>query len=198
MKDNPFKSIILCIIGGITLGTLIGVLGSFKVISQECFNAVSTITIWICLGLIVLIIDLFCLHGLLRPLLNQYIDRKGVLGAGIIENVTKIPHPNHIGMDSWVQEVRYSITISYIVNMKKYKKEFPPTILISKRELYPQTIEERNEVHIKYIKNIPSLSIIDVDILKCGAKDEQNEVRIWISIISIMITLAYVIAIIMS
>jgi hypothetical protein len=80
---------------------------------------------------------------------------------------------------------------------KKYRKEYSPTSLTSKRELYPQTIEVGAEIPIKYYKNAPFFSLIDVELIKEGIRKEQKNSKINFIMLPIIITMVYVIALIM-
>ena len=189
--------ILIWIISGALIGSFIGALGLAGVISGDKMMTITKVTIEICLGLIVLIIDLLFIWGLCQPFLRKYIDDKGEKAVGMIEDVREIPRPDQLGVDEWIRKVRYSYSICYKANDKDYSKKFPPTHLTSKREMYPLTLEEGQEVAIKYLKRIPTLSVIDIDKLKEGWRNEHKNDRIHLIMIPSMLTAMYITAIIM-
>lgn len=197
MNKKPIISIMLWIIGGMIIGSFIGALGYYRVLPENVYNTLSSFTIRLCIGLIVLIVDLLCAWGLIRPIVNKYIDNHGESTTGYIDNVVTLTKPDQLQADDWIKQSRYSFTISYEVNQKKYTKEFPPTILTSKRELYPHNIDQGNSIELKYLKSNPKLSIINLDVLKKGAAFESENVRIHLIFIPLIITVIYIIGLIM-
>lgn len=197
MKKKPIISIILWIIGGMIIGSFIGLLGYYRVLPENVYDTLSNFTIRLCIGLIVLIVDLLCAWGLIRPIINKYIDNHGESTTGCIDNVVSLTKPDQLQLDDWIKQSRYSFTVSYEVNNKKYTKEFPPTILTSKRELYPHNIDQGNSIEIKYLKNNPKLSIINIDMLKKGAFSEAENSRIHLIFIPLITTVTYIIGLIM-
>lgn len=195
MKKSPLKIILIWIITGMLIGTVIGIIGVLGNIPREKFLSATSIVIRVCLGVIVLLIDLLCVWGTLRPFFIQYIDRNSEKVTGKIEDITVIPHPSQLGEDSWVQKALFAFTVSYEVNSKKYRKEYSPTCLTSKQELYPQIIEVGEDIPIRYYKKAPQFSLIDIDLLKTRLRIEQNNARIYFVTIPIILTLIYVIAI---
>jgi hypothetical protein len=179
------------------IGSLIGAIGVLGLVPKEYYLSATNTIINLCVGAIVLIIDFFCIIALLRPIFNNYIDKNGIKTKGKIEDFSVIPHPKQIGEDEWGQKARYAFIISYMAKSKKYRKEYSPTCLISKRELYPQTIEVGEEIPIKYYKNAPYFSLIDVELIKEGIRKEQINFKINFIMLPIIITLVYVIALIM-
>lgn len=198
MKNNsPFKMIILWITIGAVIGSLIGILGLSGIIPADKMMSITSITIKVCIGLIVLIIDLLFAWGLCQPFLRKYISDHGEETVGLIEYIREIPRPDQLDVDEWIRKVRYSCTIRYKGNKKEYSKEFPPSHLTSKRELYPLALEEGQEIAIKYLKRIPSLSIIYVDKWIEGWQNETKNDRIHLIMIPSIITALYITAIIM-
>lgn len=195
--SNTFKMIVKFIIAGAVIGSVIGVMGLAGMIPGNKLESVTEITIKICIGLIVLIIDLLFAFGLCQPLIRGYIDKHGEQTNGVIEYVKEIPRPDQIGLDEWVRKVRYSLTVKYNAASKEYRKEFPPTHLTSKRELYPLSFEEGNEIPVKYLKRTPMLSLLDLDILKNAWNSESQTSRIHLLMIPLIITTMYIIAVIM-
>lgn len=196
MKKSPIKIILIWIVTGILIGTFIGLIGVFGHIPKDHFLSATNMIIRICLGAIVVLVDSLCIWALLRPIILQWIDRKGERAVGRIENITVIPRPNQLGEDDWVQKARFAFVVSYEVDSKKYCKEYSPTCLTSRQELYPQIIEIGEYMPIKYCKKAPKLSLIDIDLLKTGLRNEQNNARVYFIVIPIMITLAYVVSLI--
>jgi hypothetical protein len=197
MRKNYFKTILIWVVAGVMIGTLIGVIGASGLISKEHYFSATNIIIKLCIGAIVMIIDLFCIYALLRPTFSNYIDKNGEKTKGKIEDFTVISHPNQIGEDEWVQKARYAFIISYEVNSKKYRKEYSPTCLTSKRELYPQVIEIGENIPIKYYKNVPYFSLIDIAQIKEETKKEQKNSKLNFIMLPIIITVVYIIALIM-
>lgn len=196
MKKNPIIITLIWIITGILIVTLIEIIGVFWHIPKDIFLSATSMIIRLCLGAIVLLADSLCIWALLRPIMIKCIDRNGVRIMGKIEDITVIPHPNQIGEDNWVQKARFAFIVSYEVDSKKYCKEYTPTCLTSKQELYPQIIEVGADIPIKYYKKAPKMSLIDINLLKNRLQNEQNNARVHLIMIPIIITLVYVIAII--
>ena len=196
MKKNPVKIILIWIITGVLIGTLIGIIGVIGHIPKDKFLSFTGMIIRLCLGAIVLLIDSLCIWALLRPTIIKHIDRNGEKIIGKIENITVIPHPDHLGEDNWIQKARFAFIVSYEVDSKKYCKEYSPTCLTSKKELYPQIIEIGEDIPIKYYKKAPQFSLIDINLLKNRLRNEQNNARIHFIMIPIILTSLYVIAII--
>lgn len=180
---------------GILIGTLIGAAGASGLISKEHFLSVSGMIMKLCFGAIVLLIDSLCIWALLRSTITNYIDKNGKKVIGKIENITVIPRPDQIGVDNWTQKARFAFIISYEAGSKKYNKEYSPTCLTSRQELYPQIIEVGKDIPIKYDKRVPYFSLIDVNVLKTGLNNEQKKARVYFVAIPIIITLIYIIAI---
>ena len=95
---------------------------------------------------------MLCIWGLFKPKLDRYIDKNGESVVGVIEDVREIPRPDQLNADEWTKKVRYACVISYKAGNREYKKEFPPTHLTSKKELYPFSLEVGNEISIKHLK----------------------------------------------
>ena len=66
MYDH-IKRIIIGITVGIIVGSLIGSMSYYGIIPREFRESTTYITIKICIGLIILIVDLFCIWGLVKP-----------------------------------------------------------------------------------------------------------------------------------
>lgn len=196
MRKKPIRVILLWILSGILIGTIIGMIGVFGHIPKDKFLSFTSIVIRLCLGVIVLLADSLCIWALLRPIFIRRIDRNGEKTIGRIEDITVIPRPDQIAEDDWVQKARFAFTVSYEVGSKKYSKEYSPTCLTSKQELYPQSTEVGGDIPIKYYKKAPQHSLIDIDLLKVGLKKEQSSARIHFIMIPIIITFLYVIAMI--
>ena len=196
-NNNPLKMILLWILLGSVIGSLIGVLGLSGIIPGDIMMNIASITIKIGIGLIVLIIDILCILGLCQPFLRKYINIHGETTDGVIEYVKEIPRPDQLGIDEWIRKVRYSCIIRYIGNEKEYLKEFPPTHLTSKQELYPLTIKEGQKIAIKYLKHMPAISLICVDKLQKGRQNETTNDRKYLIMLPALITALYVTAIIM-
>lgn len=195
MKKNPIIITLIWIITGILIVTIIETIGVLLNIPKDNFLSATSILIRLCLGAIVLLVDSLCIWGLLRPIMIKCIDRNGIRIMGKIENVTVIPRPDQLGEGDWVQKARFAFIVSYEVDSKKYCKEYTPTCLTSKQELYPQIIEIGEDIPIKYYKKAPKMSLIDINLLKSGLQNEQNNARVHLIMIPIIITLVYVIAI---
>lgn len=193
---DPFKIIVLVFIIGVMAGMLIGGLCASNEVPEDVFFSVIGITKQICIGLAVLIVDLLCICALLIPVIDKHIDETGEATIGVIEDVTIHPHPNQPDDDEWLKKVRFSCTVSYKSDSKEYKKVFSPTALTSKRELYPVNIDKGNDIQIKYCKKLPSLSIIDIDVLKTELKNEQDKLKILYIIIPVIATALYIISIV--
>ncbi len=196
-EKDPFIIIALWILAGAMIGSMIGVLGLSGIIPGDKMMTVTSMTIKICIGLIVLIIDLLFIWGSCQPFLRKYIYDHGEATEGVIEYVREIPRPDQLGADEWTRKVRYSCTIRYKGNKKEYSKEFAPTHLTSKQELYPFTLKEGQKIAVRFLKGFPALSIIDVDKLTEGRLNETNNDRIHLVMIPSIITALYITVIIM-
>lgn len=193
---NQIKKIIIGITIGIIAGSIIGAMGYYGIIPREFRESTTYITIKICIGLIILIVDLFCIWGLVKPVIDKHIYKNGKSVTGTIESVRKIPHPKHFSEDEWSRLSRFACVVSYNTEKEKITKEFPPTPLTSERELYPFSLEEGNEIPIKYLKNHPKLSIINNDTLKAAYKAEHTNDIIHLVMIPIISTALYILALI--
>ena len=193
---NSSKIIMLFIITGVIVGVLIGGFCVVTNTSEETFLTVTSTIIKVCIGLFVLTINILCLCALLRPVFINRIDERGKTTTGVIEDVVVLAHPNQLYVDEWMKKVRYSCTISYEADAKKYLKAFSTTALTSKRELFPLNISKGNNVPIKYCRRFPGMSIIDVDILKRSLKSEQKRYRVFFMIIPIVVTTFYIVSIV--
>jgi len=108
MNKKPIISIMLWIIGGMIIGSFIGALGYYRVLPENVYNTLSSFTIRLCIGLIVLIVDLLCAWGLIRPIVNKYIDNHGESTTGYIDNVVTLTKPDQLQADDWIKQSRYS------------------------------------------------------------------------------------------
>lgn len=59
---------------------------------------------------------------------------------------------------------------------------------------YPLSLEERQEIPVKYPDKIPALSLLDSDILKDARNSENKRSRISILMISLIMTAVYIAA----
>lgn len=73
-------------------------MGYYGIIPREIRESTAYATVKICIGLIVLISDLFCIWGLIKPIIDRHIDKNGESVTGIIESVRTIPHPKYFSM----------------------------------------------------------------------------------------------------
>ena len=194
---NHIKRIIIGITIGIIVGSIIGALGFYGVIPREFRDSTTYATVKMCIGLIVLIVDLLCVWGRIKPIIDKHIDKNGKSATGTIESVRVISHPKHFTDDEWSRPSRFACVISYNTDKGKITKEYPPTPLTSERELYPFSLEEGNEIPIKYLKNHPKLSIINNDTLKAAYKAEHTNDMIQLVMIPIISTALYILALIM-
>lgn len=196
MKNSHFKKIIIGIGTGAVIGSLIGAMGYYGIIPREFRESVTYTTIQICIGLIVAIVDLLCIWGLVKQILDRYIDRHGESATGIIESLRELPHPDHFDDDEWIRPSRFACVVSYNTDKGKITKEYPPTPLTSKRELYPFAFKEDCDIPIKYLKKHPKLSIIDNDKLKAAYQIEHKKDIIHLVMIPTVITALYIFALV--
>lgn len=59
---------------------------------------------------------------------------------------------------------------------------------------YPLSLEERQEIPVKYPDKIPALSLLDSDILKDARNSENKRSRISILMVSLIMTAVYIAA----
>jgi|GEM_PF-2810231 len=196
MKIKPLKELAIGILGGIAIAALICALIRSGLIAKESHEALIKTTVKVCIGLIVLIVDLLCAWGLLRPVLTAYIERNGVDSEGKIESVQTIAAPNRASADAWSDSMRFSLKFSYTVAGKRYTKEFPPTPLISKRELYPNPLVVGETIKLKCCEKFPRLALIDIEALRTRERDEARRTRIHLIMLPLIITAVYIMAII--
>ena len=194
---NHIKKIIIGITIGIIIGSIIGALGFYGIIPREFRESATYTTIKLCIGLIVLIVDLFCVWGIIKPIIEKHIDEDGESATGIIESVRTIPHPKHFSEDEWSRPSRFACVVSYNTDKGKITKEYPPTPLTSERELYPFSFDEGSEIPIKYLKKFSKLSVINNDKLKALYKAEHKNDIIHLFMIPAIITALYILALIM-
>lgn len=188
MKIKPLKELAIGILGGIAIAALICALIRSGLIAKESHEALIKTTVKVCIGLIVLIVDLLCAWGLLRPALTAYIERNGVDSEGKIESVQTIAAPNRAFADEWIDSMRFSLRISYTVAGKRYTKEFPPTPHICKRELYPNSLEVGETLKLKCCEKFPSFALIDIDAIKTREQADSKKSRIHLIMLPLIIT----------
>lgn len=181
---------------GAMTGSLIGAMGYCKIVPHEFRESVTYTTIQICFGLIVAVVDLLCIWGLVKPILDRHIDRHGESVTGMIESLRELPHPDHFDDDEWVRLSRFACVVTYSTDSGKMTKEFPPTPLMSERELYPFAFEEGSEIPIKFLKKHPKLSIIDNCKLKAAYQIEHKKDMLYLVMIPTVITVLYILALV--
>ena len=190
--------LLIWIVSGAVVGSLIGALGVLRIIPKDTFESAVGITIRICIGLIVLILDVLCIWALVRPGLIGYIKQNGETTEGIIAYVHEIPRPDQIREDAWIRRVRFVCTVLYHVNGKDYKVEFPPTPLTSRQALYPFSFEPEKMIPVQYLRRFPRLSRIALPQIQAEEKAEQQRNRIVFIVIPLILTALYVTAMIMT
>lgn len=185
MERKGLQILLLCIFIGVVIGSIIGILSLFGIVSSvDMFYK-------LCIGGIVVIIDGVVLWSMLQTYMNIRIDKTGEKSIAKIENVSTCIVPNEINKDEWIRKSRFVIKASYDVCGKKYTKEFPPTNLISERELYPHKIEKGEYVPIKYLKTNPYFSLIDIDKIKLPALKEQKKTKVLLFMLIFVLTTFY-------
>ena len=179
---------LICIVGGIIIGTLIGAVGLTGVIPEDIFISSSKLIVKICIGAIALIIDILCFWALIiKPGLDKYIKEKGVKCKARIESLTAIPKPGQLGLDSELQKARFVYRISFKEGTKEITKELPPTCLTNRKELSAVIpTKEGEEIDIRYLEKHRSLCMIDNDILYSAIREERKEARIHFIMIPII------------
>lgn len=192
MKKNPLVSIAICVLIGISVGSILGALGYYKFIPESIYKIMYNSTQRTCGAIIVVTVDLFCFWGILQPLINKYINKNGGTVIGVIDDVKLITGPDQNYIDEYHKKNVYSCTISYMVKDRKYKKEFPPIVCISQHELSTIKLEKDEYIPIKFFKPMPYLSIIDVEIVKKSVNDLQMKNRKFIITVSLIITTIFV------
>jgi len=198
LKNNPFRMILIWIVFGAVIGSLIGALGVLRIIPKDTFESAVGITIRICIGLIVLILDLLCIWALLRPRLIGYIKQHGETAEGIIAYVHEIPRPDQLREDAWIRKARFVCTVLYHVNGKDYKVEYPPTPLTSRQAMYPFSFEPEKVIPVQYLRRFPQLSCIALPQIQAAEQAEQQRNRIVFIVIPLILTALYVTAMIMT
>lgn len=172
MKKNELNILGCSIIIGFIMGTIISILEKLKIT-----NIGSNLIVVFCLGLILAIISGICIFSLINIHMNKYMVKNGMKANAKIEDVSRIINPKNYNDDEWCQEARYVLKVSYEVNKKIIIKEFSPTPEISKQKLYPITFSVGENIPIKYKKNIPYFSIIDIDFLRDRIIEEQKKIE---------------------
>lgn len=181
----------LLLLGPLTIVLIVRLMLHFGIIPDQMREAVSSGIIKTCLGMIVLIVNLLCIWGLILSGLSRRIDRSGERTAAIIESVDVLPLPHQTDESEFTQKARFVITVSYSIDQKTLKKQFPPTILTSRRELHPLSLEVGESLPIKYRRKHPRFAIIDIEPIKSGAVRETEKARIHLILIPLIITAAY-------
>lgn len=192
--SRAFKMTVKWILAGAVIGSAIGIMGLTGIIPADQMLSVSKTIIKAGIGLIVLIIDFLFAFALCQPLIMGYIEKHGKQTNGIIEHVKEIPRPDQLGADEWVRKAHFSLTVKYRAGTKEYHKEFPQTHLTSKQALYPLSLEEGQEIPVKYLDKIPALSLLDSDILKDARNSENKRSRIFFLMIPLIMTAVYIAA----
>lgn len=99
MNKKPIISILIWIVVGILVSSFIGALGYYRILPKSVYDTLSSVTIKICIGLIVLIVDLLCAWGVIRPIISKYIDDHGGSTTGVIDNVVTLTRPDQLRVD---------------------------------------------------------------------------------------------------
>ena len=191
MKNNHVNNLFVFVLIGLTFGSLIGSLGYFGILSRDRYDTLSNFTIIICIGLIITIIDLLFFRAIIYRIIINNIEKNGTTTSGKIEEISIIPHPSQLYADEWTKKSRYVLKVSYKAGLKTYKKEFPPTALVSKQELYPVLLEKGSIIELKYSKKRPSFCIIDIDALKEESDLKAKISNAFLLIIPLIITITY-------
>ena len=193
MKQSGVKAILLWILIGAVIGSGIGVLGVTGVIPGRKMMQVTGWTIRICLGLIVLLADVLCIWALIRRKILAAVEKNGMSAAGTVTAVREIPHPAHLNDDDWVRKAMFVFTVSYQAGGRTVTKEFTPTALLSRRELYPLQAEIGSSLPVKYSRKHPGLSLIDVDVIKQRMREDQQRSAKFFVIIPVILTAAWIV-----
>ena len=192
MKQNHAKGILLWILAGAAIGSGIGILGVTGIIPGEQLMRVTGLTVHICIGLIVLLIDSLCIWALVRRQILAAVERSGASAAGTVTAVREIPHPGYLTDDDWVRKARFVFTVTYQAENKTYTKEFPPTALLSRQTLYPVLAEPGCSLPVRYSRKHPRFSLIDVNVMIQALKHEQRTTARFFVIIPIVLTTLYI------
>lgn len=197
MNKKTVTSLIWWIVGGALVGSCIGFLGHSSILPESVASTLPGLTIKVCFGLMLLIIYLLCFWGAMQPAMNRHIDEEGESVTGVIEEVKVLSRPDQINADEWEKLARFAFIVSYEVGEKKYRKEFPPTTLTSKRELYPQSVEKGSPIQLKYLKNRPKRVIIDVDRIKEGTIAETEASQLTLILIPLIASAVFIIGLLL-
>lgn len=192
MNKSPIKTTLIWILIGAAVGSLLGVAGLLGLISGDTLLKASSLTIKICIGLIVLIVDTLCITALIRQHIYRVIDKNGQTVTGRIETMRAISRPDQLAVDQWQRKSLFSFTVSYEAEGRTITKEFPPTPLTSRQELYPFSPDEGDEIDIRFLQGHPRMSIIDLEAIKKSTKAEQEGSRIHFIAIPFILTIVYI------
>jgi len=186
-----------CILIGALIGSCIGLWGVFSSLGEneeqllserENVTNVVHIVIAVCIGLIVLMIDLLCIWGAIRPLFMRKIAQNGVLTTGTITEMRVIPHPSALNADEWVQKMMFALVIAYETENGRISKEFSPTCLTSRQALYPQEMEVGAEIAVRYHRRFPKIAVIANEKLLAGQQKESAAGRPLFIAVPVLIT----------
>ena len=85
----------------------------------------------------------------------------------------------------------------YHARGKEYRKVFSSQHPASRQALYPVSLEEGQEIPVKYPERFPALAVLDPDGLKRVWYTENKKTKIPVIMILMIITTLYVIAIVL-
>ncbi len=196
MKNGHFKIILTGIVVGVFIGCMVGVLGLMKVIPLNDYLFATELIIKGSIGLIVLMIDALCVFGLIRPRMTEKIMRNGVRVMGRIEESGMISHPKHISDPESIRPARFRFIVSYSAEGEDFRRELSPTCLTTKRDLLPLSTEEGEQIPLRYIKSRPKEVVIDNETLMNGLIAENKASRVHLIMIPVVVTLAFILAVI--
>ena len=199
MDNKPFIFFLKCIVAGLIIGSVIGIIGLTHIIKEENFFLFVRTLLKLCVGLIAGIIDTLCLWALIvKPIIDRMILKSGISTKGTIDSVTSIAKPGQGNIDDMHIKARFTYNISYEANGRKITKQMPPTCLTCKEELSKVLpLEEGEQIGIRHHERFPSLSVIDNEIPIKAAKEERKQTLIHILMIPIIVTIIAVTLIIL-
>lgn len=165
-KNADLGFLLLCVLGGVVLGSIIAILGQLGSFSTDLFVA-------IILTIIAVILIALCLYPLITNFKNLLLLKKGIQVEGkIVEVIDTIASPLYYrsGDDGTLAPIgdmaripaMYVLRITYTVGEKTLEKDFPPTIERTAKQLLPYKMETGAIIPLLCLAQRPQWAIIAI------------------------------------
>lgn len=165
-KNADLGFLLLCVLGGVVLGSIIAILSQLGGFNTDLFVA-------IILTIIAVILITLCLYPLITNFKNFLILKRGTQVEGTIAGVVDtIASPLYYrpGDDGTLAPIgdmacipaMYVLRITYTAGEKTIEKDFPPTIERTAKQLLPYKMEAGASIPLLCLAQRPQWAIIAI------------------------------------